>query len=133
MSVIHFRGAAELPPTARSEGTMRWNRTGSWRFLRPRYQDKSAPCGEACPAGEDIALVELLAGQGEFEGAWRRIREENPFPGVCGRVCFHPCEAACNRGEYDESVAIQSLERHVADLARRQGLAPGPPGRAASG
>ncbi|MHB8766826.1 MAG: FAD-dependent oxidoreductase, partial [Deferrisomatales bacterium] len=44
-----------------------------------------------------------------------------------------PCEAACNRGEYDESVAIQSLERHVADLARRQGLAPGPPGRAATG
>ncbi|GAB4265180.1 MAG: hypothetical protein Kow0092_17310 [Deferrisomatales bacterium] len=123
---ITFRGAAELPPMSRSAGDMLWNKTGSWRFLRPRYQDKVAPCGEACPAGEDIARVQLLAGQGAFEEAWLRIREENPLPGVCGRVCFHPCEASCNRGEYDAPVAINSLERHVADYAWRLGLEPPP-------
>ncbi len=133
MSRVTYRGAADLPPLSRSSGTMAWNHTGSWRFLRPRYQDKVAPCGEACPAGEDVALVELLVGRGDFEGAWRRIREENPLPGTCGRVCFHPCEAACNRGEYDEAVAIPSLERHVADVARRQGLKPSPSHAPASG
>lgn len=123
--------ASELPPMARSSGTMLWNQTGSWRFLRPRYQDKIAPCGEACPAGEDIAVVELLTGQGAFEEAWVRIREENPLPGVCGRVCYHPCEASCNRGEYDTPVSIHSLERYLADTAWRQGLKP-PPGVAAA-
>lgn len=124
---VTFRGASELPPTVRSEGTMDWNLTGSWRYLRPRYQDKVAPCSEACPAGEDVAQVELLAGQGAFEEAWRRIHEENPLPGVCGRVCYHPCEAACNRREYDEAVSIRSLERFLADQAWRQEFAPAPP------
>ncbi len=117
MKPIAFRDASELPPMARSVGTMLWNHTGSWRFLRPRYQDKVAPCSEACPAGEDLAMVELLAGQGAFEEAWLRIREENPLPGVCGRVCHHPCETACNRGDYDEPVSINSLERYLADSA----------------
>ncbi|MBI5014403.1 MAG: FAD-dependent oxidoreductase [Deltaproteobacteria bacterium] len=128
MSRVAFRGAADLPLTPRSQGSMLWNHTGSWRYLRPRYQDKVAPCSEACPAGEDIALIELLAGQGAFEQAWLRIREENPLPGVCGRVCYHPCEAACNRREYDDAVSVSSLERYLADHAWTQGLAPDRPG-----
>jgi NADPH-dependent glutamate synthase beta subunit-like oxidoreductase len=67
-------------------------------------------------------LVELLAGQGDWEKAWRRIREENPLPGVCGRVCAHPCEAACNRGAYDDPIAIRSVERAAAEWARSQNL-----------
>ncbi len=126
MSPVSFRSVRDLPPMSRSADTMLWNHTGSWRFLRPRYQDKIAPCAEACPAGEDICRVQILVGQGDFEGAWLRIREENPLPGVCGRVCFHPCEEACNRREYDEPVSINSLERFLADHAWRQGITPPP-------
>ena len=124
MSPISFKGAGEMPIFSRSADSMEWNKTGSWRFLRPRYLDKDAPCSAACPAAEDIPLVELLAARGDFAAAWQRIREENPFPAVCGRVCFHPCEKACNRSEYDAPVAINCLERHIADSARRQNLKP---------
>ncbi len=127
MSPVTFRSARDLPPMSRSADTMLWNRTGSWRFLRPRYQDKVAPCAEGCPAAEDIARVQILLGQGDFEAAWLRIREENPLPGVCGRVCHHPCEAACNRGEYDDPVSVNSLERFLADHAWKLGLPPPSP------
>jgi NADPH-dependent glutamate synthase beta subunit-like oxidoreductase len=86
------------------------NKTGSWRFVRPTYDEKTAPCSTACPAGEDIGRIEMLAHQGSFRKAAATILKENPFPAVCGRVCFHPCENACNRGEFDEPVAIHCLE-----------------------
>ncbi len=124
MSEPRYKGACDMPMMSRSSGTMEWNQTGSWRYLRPRYLDKDAPCSAACPAGEDIPLVELLASQGEFAEAWHRIREENPLTAVCGRVCYHPCERACNRKDYDNAVAINTLERHLAEHARRTGLKP---------
>ena len=80
------------------------NKTGSWRFLRPRYEEKTAPCSAACPAGEDIGRIEMLTARGLFKEAWETILQENPFPSVCGRVCYHPCEQACNRSEFDEPV-----------------------------
>jgi NADPH-dependent glutamate synthase beta subunit-like oxidoreductase len=95
------------------------NKTGSWRFLRPRYDEKTAPCSVGCPAGEDIAMVEMLTTQGLFREAWETILKENPFPAVCGRVCFHPCEGRCNRGEFDEAIAIHGIERFLADTAAR--------------
>ena len=58
-----------------------------------------------------------LVGEGRYDEAWNVIREENPFPGVCGRVCFHPCESHCNRADYDEAIAINAMERFVADHA----------------
>lgn len=100
------------------------NKTGSWRFVRPRYDEKSSPCSAACPAGEDIARIEMLATQGLFKEAWETILLENPFPSVCGRVCFHPCEDLCNRREFDAAVAIHSLERFLADTAIRYGIKP---------
>lgn len=133
MSPLTFKGAAQMPPFSCSGDTMAWNHTGSWRYLRPRYLDKDAPCSEACPAAEDIPLVELLASKGEFVEAWHRIREENPLPAVCGRVCFHPCEKACNRGQYDEAVGINSLERHVSDQAMRRKAPPRVPQTPPSG
>ncbi|MGZ3604532.1 MAG: NAD(P)-binding protein, partial [Thermodesulfobacteriota bacterium] len=63
-----------------------------------------------------VAFIRKIT-EGDLEGSWNVIKEENPFPGVCGRVCFHPCEAKCNRGNYDEAIAIHALERFVADLA----------------
>jgi len=100
------------------------NLTGSWRFLKPCYEEKTAPCSTACPAGEDIGRVEMLMTQGMFKEAWETILKENPFPAVCGRVCFHPCEGKCNRGEFDDPVAIHSIERFLADTAMRNEFNP---------
>ncbi|HAA05830.1 MAG TPA: hypothetical protein DCE18_21035 [Syntrophobacteraceae bacterium] len=108
----------------RSHLTTESNKTGSWRFLRPRYDEKTAPCSAACPAGEDIARIEMLTAQGLFKEAWETVLQENPFPAVCGRVCFHPCETACNRGEFDEPIAIPAMERFLADTASRYELKP---------
>ena len=100
------------------------NLTGSWRFLKPVYAEKTAPCSTACPAGEDIGQIEMLMTQGMFKEAWETILRENPFPAVCGRVCYHPCEGKCNRGEFDEAIAIHSIERFLADTASRNEFKP---------
>lgn len=70
-----------------------------------------------CPAGEDIARIEMLVSEKKYKDAWETILMENPFPAVCGRVCFHHCENVCNRGEYDHSVGIHHLERFLGDKA----------------
>jgi len=104
---------------ARTSVTTESNKTGSWRFLRPRYEEKTSPCSTACPAGEDIARIEMLITQGAFKEAWETILRENPLPGVCGRVCYHPCEGRCNRREFDTSIAVHTMERFLADTAAR--------------
>jgi 2-oxoacid:acceptor oxidoreductase delta subunit (pyruvate/2-ketoisovalerate family) len=114
---IHFKGASEMPMISVSFGHMDWNKTGAWRAQRPFYEDKTPPCSAACPVGNDIVGFIQKTTQGDFEGAWNLIKEENPFPGICGRVCFHPCESKCNRGDYDEPIAIHALERFVSDFA----------------
>jgi hypothetical protein len=93
------------------------NKTGSWRYVQPIYDEKTSPCSAACPAGEDIARIEMLLSQKLIPEAWETILEENPFPAICGRVCFHDCEGACNRGQMDDPVAIHHLERFVGDAA----------------
>ena len=100
------------------------NKTGSWRFLQPLYDEKTSPCSAACPAGEDIARIEMLTSQGLFKEAWETILRENPFPSVCGRVCPHPCESVCNRREFDEAIAIHTVERFLAETAGRYDLKP---------
>jgi 2-oxoacid:acceptor oxidoreductase delta subunit (pyruvate/2-ketoisovalerate family) len=112
-----FKGASEMPMISISLGDMEWNKTGAWRAQRPFYEDKTPPCSAACPAGNDIVAFIQKITQGDFEGAWNLIKEENPFPRICGRVCFHPCESRCNRGDYDEPIAIHALERFVSDFA----------------
>ena len=97
--------------------------TGSWRTERPVYQTLVAPCGNACPAGEDVRTWLYLAESGGtgYEAAWRTIMETNPFPAITGRVCYHPCETACNRGNLDEAVGINSVERFLGDQALEEG------------
>lgn len=73
------------------------------------------PCTEACPAGIDIPGYLGLIAEGQIDKAYALIREKVPFPGILGRVCTHPCEAACRRGEVNEPVAICALKRYVAD------------------
>jgi len=115
--LLSFKGASEMPMISVSFGNMEWNKTGAWRAQRPFYEDKTPPCSAACPVGNDIVAFIQKITEGDFEGAWSLIKEENPFPGICGRVCFHPCESKCNRGAYDEPVAIHALERFVSDYA----------------
>ena len=112
-----FKSASEMPEIAVSVGSMDWNKTGAWRTQQPFYEDKTPPCNAACPAGNDIVSFIQKISKEDFEGAWRLIKEENPFPAICGRVCFHPCESKCNRGSFDEPIAIHALERFVADFA----------------
>jgi 2-oxoacid:acceptor oxidoreductase delta subunit (pyruvate/2-ketoisovalerate family) len=98
-------------------GSSRANRTGSWRVNRPRYVDRLPPCNNACPAGEDIQGWLFRAESGDYQTAWHRLVEDNPFPAVMGRICYHPCESACNRAQLDEAVGINSVERFLGDLA----------------
>ncbi len=99
------------------------NHTGSWRDERAVYVDRLPPCNDACPAGENIQawLYEAEEGGEGYERAWRKLVEENPLPAVMGRVCYHPCEDACNRGQLDETVGIHAVERFLGDEAIRQG------------
>jgi NADPH-dependent glutamate synthase beta subunit-like oxidoreductase/Pyruvate/2-oxoacid:ferredoxin oxidoreductase delta subunit len=105
-----------LPPLAVSFWDTLSIRTGAWRYLRPLFQPKTAPCHAACPAGEDIVEWIHLIHEGKLEEAYHLILEENPFPGICGRVCFHPCEGACNRANFDQAIPIHLLERFLADF-----------------
>ena len=100
------------------------NKTGSWRTERAVYVDRLPPCNHACPAGENIQqwLYDAEEGGDGYERAWRQIMEDNPFPAVMGRVCYHPCETACNRGQLDEAVGINSVERFLGDEAIKQRL-----------
>ncbi len=102
-------------------GSSRANLTGSWRSERPEYVHNRAPCGHACPAGEDPQAWLFAAEEGDYESAWRTIMRDNPLPAVIGRVCYHPCETACNRVQLDEAVGINSIERFLGDEALRRG------------
>jgi len=97
------------------------NRTGSWRTSRPVYIDRLPPCNHQCPAGEDIQGWLYHAESGDYESAWRHLVQQNPFPAIMGRVCYHSCESACNRGKLDESVGINSVERFLGDEALKRG------------
>jgi NADPH-dependent glutamate synthase beta subunit-like oxidoreductase len=97
------------------------DKTGSWRTERPQYVHNTPPCAHACPAGEQCQQWLYHAESGDYETAWRRIMEDNPLPAVMGRVCYHPCETACNRGQLDEAVGINSVERFLGDLAIERG------------
>ena len=110
-------------------GTSLANKTGSWRTERAQYVHRLPPCNHACPAGENIQawLYEAEEGGEGYERAWRRLTEDNPFPAIMGRACYHPCESACNRGELDESVGIHSVERFLGDLAIEEGWSFEPP------
>jgi len=76
------------------------------------------------PAGEDMQAGLALAQPGEYEAAWQKLLENNPFPAIHGRVCYHPCETACNRNYTDDTVSIHAVERFLGDLAMEKGWKP---------
>ena len=84
----------------------------------PEYVPDSPPCVEACPVGIDIPGYLRLIAQGKMDDAYALIREKVPFPGILGRVCTHPCEGVCRRGDvFHQPIAICALKRYVADKA----------------
>lgn len=93
------------------------NHTGSWRSERPVYVNRMPPCNNACPAGEDVQGWLYEGESGNYEQAWRNLVRDNPFPAIMGRICYHPCQTACNRAEVDEAVGINSVERFLGDQA----------------
>lgn len=96
------------------------------QILSDHNADCVAPCVMTCPANIDIQAYLHHAGNGNFESAIRIIKEKNPFPMVCGRVCPHPCEAQCRRNLIDSPVAINNVKRFIADwdIGREQPWTP---------
>jgi dihydroorotate dehydrogenase subfamily 1 len=74
-----------------------------------------APCKAACPLEQEAPGYISLIAEGKYEQALRLIKMDNPFPGICGRACHHPCEAECLRGQIDEPISIANLKRFVVD------------------
>jgi NADPH-dependent glutamate synthase beta subunit-like oxidoreductase len=102
-------------------------RSGPVRQRRPVYMDLLPPCNAGCPAGENIQAWLAHAEAGRFEQAWRQLVADNPFAAIHGRVCYHPCETACNRASLDSAVSIHAVERFLGDLALDRGWTFDPP------
>jgi NADH-quinone oxidoreductase subunit F len=86
-----------------------------------------AACQRTCPAGVDVPSYVALIADGKYQEALDLIRRDNPLPAICGYVCTHPCESACERGEVDRAVAIKDLKRFIADWEMKHSPSPLPP------
>ncbi len=106
--------AGVTPPPTEKDG-QRLFPTGNFRFYRPVYRDKTPPCNNACPTGEQIQKYLDYVKHDRYLDGYLTILEDNPMPSVTGRVCYHPCETACNRGAHDEPIGIRSVERFLGD------------------
>lgn len=113
----------QMPSPLWTNQTSLMRLTGTWRSALPEYRDLPSPCRGACPVGGRIAAWLRQIELGDAHGAWLTLVDNNPFPAIAGRICHHPCEAACNRQHLDGTVGICSLERHVGDLALAEGWA----------
>jgi 2-oxoacid:acceptor oxidoreductase delta subunit (pyruvate/2-ketoisovalerate family) len=107
---------APTPRISVSSSSTLVNRTGSWKYIRPVYQDRVAPCNARCPTGIDVEGCLDLLRRGRTADAMDLLLRENPMPAVTGRVCHHPCESVCNRASFDDAVAVHLIERHLGDL-----------------
>ncbi|MBO0867962.1 MAG: NAD(P)-binding protein [Micromonosporaceae bacterium] len=96
------------------------NKTGAWRTRRPGYVTLLPPCAKDCPAGQNPRGWLTAAEEADYERAWRLVMAVNPFPAVIGRVCYHPCQTACNRCQVDEPVGINAVERFIGDEGLRR-------------
>jgi len=124
---VPFAGITPAPTQERGQDLFP---TGNWRSIRPVYRDKLPPCNNACGTNEKIQGYLDLVKRGKYLDAYALIKEDMPFPSVTGRVCYHPCEQACNRGQYDEAISIRAVERFLGDLGQalqRDVVKPGKP------
>ncbi len=107
--------AGVTPPPTEKDG-QRLFPTGNFRFFRPVYRDKTPPCNHACPTGEQIQKYLDHVKHDRYLDGYLTICEDNPMPSVTGRVCYHPCETACNRAAHDEPIGIRGVERFLGDF-----------------
>ena len=116
MPYIDITKPADL--TGHAEGT------GPLRKRRPVYVDFMPPCNSACPAGENVQAWLSFAQAGNYYDAFQTLIQENPFPGIMGRICVRPCETGCNRNHIDTTVSIHAVERYIGDLAIEENWKP---------
>ena len=124
---VPFAGITPAPTQSKGQDLFP---TGNWRAIRPVYRDKMPPCNNACGTNEKIQGYLDLVKRGKYLDAYALIKEDMPFPSVTGRVCYHPCEQACNRGQYDGAISIRAVERFLGDLGQalpKDVVQPGPP------
>ena len=126
-----FNKHETLPQPSKAD----WNKTvkaleenrGKLGFVEETWELRTvaaSPCNQSCPAGINVKGYLGLIAERRFEDAPSLVREKNPFPGIFGRVCPHPCEDACNRSVFGGPVAIKALKRFIADYERRHGVEP---------
>ncbi len=110
------------PNIGREKYDPKYTSTNNALTLRPLPEPFMPPCQDTCPAGIDVNAYVLMASRGQMGEAYRRLKQQLPFPGVIGRVCPHPCETECNRGELDDPIAINDIKRYIADYVMKEGL-----------
>lgn len=121
---IQFESREELPATAMSLGGTAWNKTGSWKFLEPAYQQLTPPCSHACLTDMDVVAMMRSVEAGDWDAAALAVLAVNPFPSVTGRTCPHPCETPCNRKAYGGGISVREVERQVGDHKLRHDVVP---------
>jgi NADPH-dependent glutamate synthase beta subunit-like oxidoreductase len=117
---IKLNRRKDIPPIAISLYSTLSIKTGTWRYFSPLHQNKIPPCNDECPIRQDVrGFIEHLT-KNRFDNALSIIRKDNPFPGVTGRVCYHPCQTVCNREFFDGYVSIAALERAASDFGQEK-------------
>jgi len=127
LCVVEVEGRPSLAPscatpvapgmkvTTKNERIIRSRRTALELLLSNHYADCLPPCKLGCPAGVDVQGYIALAKMGEYTKAADLIRETNPLPGICGRICVRKCEVVCRRVDVDQPVGINNIKRYVTD------------------
>jgi len=120
METVEYEGVIssfDISKLPLSITTTEVNLTGSWKFFRPIVKEKLSPCSFACPSNINIPRYIMHIVKGDLKLAAEILRNENPFPATCGRVCPHFCHYECNRINYDQEVSIRDIERFLGDYA----------------
>ena len=113
---IELERLEDYPYKSVALGSTRANLTGLWRYWRPYYETKRAPCDASCPVGNQVVDFIQTMLDGRWTEAAKILRQENPLPGITGRVCHRPCEISCNRRQYDQRIAIHDIEAVLAEV-----------------
>ena len=119
---ILFMREEDMPYQPVSIASMEWNKTGNWRYLRPRFENKIPPCNEGCPAGQDIEGAMVLIGKGKIPGSLGAFQTGEPFSRrSAGGSATIPANPPATGGISMKPLSINALERFMADMASKQG------------
>lgn len=113
----------QLPDYKQAAENFMTNDDANWDYIRNRQMTSkkgTSPCKVACPAHISVQGYLQKAAEGDYLGALKVIKKDNPFPAVCGRICSHPCEQACTRGAVDNPIAIDAVKMFIADRENQE-------------